>query len=261
MGFLSDLVDRVRRDLERAPLDEAALLSRAVAMPPARDFVGGVRSSRPAVVAEVKRASPSAGPIAEGDPGALAHAYEAGGAAAVSVLTEPLHFGGSLSDLRAVRLNCRLPVLRKDFLVHPAQVIESRAAGADAVLLIAACLSASELEAMVATAADLGLAALVEAHSEADLDRALACGALAVGINARDLESLDVDEERALALARTVPPDRIVVFESGISRREQVDRAVQAGASAVLVGEALMRAADPGATIRELRGVAVPVRP
>ncbi|MDP9343507.1 MAG: indole-3-glycerol phosphate synthase TrpC [Actinomycetota bacterium] len=261
MGFLTDVVERIRRDLERSPLDEASLLVRASAMPPARDFAVALRSARPAVIAEVKRASPSAGPIAEAEPGSLARAYEAGGAAAISVLTEPYHFHGSLSDLRAVRLACRLPVMRKDFLVHPAQVIESRAAGADAVLLIAACLSPSELDAMLATAADAGMAALVEAHSEADLDKVLGAGAPMVGVNARDLETLEVDEDLAVALARRVPADRIVVFESGISRREQVERAVEAGASAVLVGEALMRSPDPGAKIRELRGAAVPVRP
>jgi len=260
VGFLTDVAERVRRDLERRPLDEASLLARASATPPARDFAAALRSAPPAVIAEVKRASPSAGAIADADPAALARAYEAGGAAAISVLTEPHHFHGSLADLRAVRLACRLPVLRKDFLVHPAQVIESRAGGADAVLLIAACLSGFELEALLATAADVGVAALVEVHAEADLERALGAGAPIVGVNARDLETLDVDEERALALVRRVPGDRAVVFESGISRREQVERAVEAGATAVLVGEALMRSADPGAKVAELRGAAVPAR-
>jgi len=258
VGFLTDVAERVRRDLEGSPLDEASLLARASALPPARDFPAALRSDPPAIIAEVKRASPSAGAIADVDPAATARVYEAGGAAAVSVLTEPHHFHGSLSDLRAVRLACRLPVLRKDFLVHPAQVIESRAAGADAALLISACLSQAELEAMLATAADVGVAALVEVHSDPDLAKALAAGAPIVGVNARDLETLDVDEEGALALVARIPPERTVVFESGISRPEQVRRAVEAGASAVLVGEALMRAADPAAKVRELRGAPVP---
>ena len=260
MGFLSEITERVRRNLERSPLDEAALLARASAMPPARDFAAALRSERPAVIAEVKRASPSAGAIAPADvdPASMVRAYEAGGAASISVLTEPHHFHGSLSDLRAVRLACRLPVLRKDFLIHPAQVIESRAAGADAVLLIAATLSNHELQAMLATAGDLGLAALVEAHTREDLEKALQAGTLIVGVNARDLESLEVDEERALDLVRQVPPGRTVVFESGISSIGQVQRAVEAGAQAVLVGEALVRSPDPAAKVRELRGAAIP---
>jgi indole-3-glycerol phosphate synthase len=180
---------------------------------------------------------------------------EEAGAAALSVLTEGRHFDGSLSDLRAARVRTKIPILRKDFLIHPAQVMESRAMGADAVLLITACLASSELEAMLATTRDLGLAALVETHSEDDVDRALATDASIIGVNARDLETLDVDEERALALARRVPADRLLVFESGISTRAQVDRALEAGARTILVGEALMRAKNPAAKLRALRGV------
>jgi indole-3-glycerol phosphate synthase len=149
-----------------------------------------------------------------------------------------------------------LPVLRKDFLVHPAQVIESRAAGADAVLLIAAALSELELKAMLAVANDLGLDALVETHSVDDLAKALATDAPVVGVNARDLETLEVDVERALAMLPDVPSDRVAVLESGVSTREDVERAIDAGARGVLVGEALMRSPDPGATIRSLRGAA-----
>lgn len=257
MGFLSDTVGDVRRRLEREPLDESRLMALALPMPPARGFAGALWSaSRPAVIAEVKRASPSAGPIAETDPGAQARIYEAAGAAAVSVLTEPRHFDGSVADLRAVHLATSVPVLRKDFLVQPAQVMESRVEGADAVLLIAAALSDLELKAMLATAEDLGLGALVETHTEEDLERALASDAKVVGVNARDLETLEVDVDRALALLRRVPEDRIAVAESGLSSREHVARAVDAGARAVLVGEAFMRAEDPGAKLRELRGEA-----
>lgn len=257
MGFLTDLLDGVRRRLERAPLDEGSLMKLALRLPPPRAFAGALWSApAPAVIAEVKRTSPSAGRLADVDPGEQARAYEAAGAAAVSVLTEPEHFDGGLADLRAVHLSVGIPVLRKDFLVHPSQVIEARAEGADAVLLIAAALSASELRAMLAAAEDLGLGALVEAFSEEDLDRALATQAKVVGVNARDLETLEVDVERALGLLGRIPGDRIAVLESGISTRPHVERAAAAGARAVLVGEALMRSDDPAGKLRELRGIA-----
>ena len=256
MGFLTEVVESVRRRLERRPLDDAKLMALALGLPPPRPFAGALwAASAPAVIAEVKRSSPSAGRIADADPAEQARAYEAAGAAAVSVLTEHQHFDGALADLRAIHLAVRVPVLRKDFLVHPAQVIESRVEGADAVLLIAAALDESELKAMVAAADDLGLGALVETHSEPDLEKALATGAKVVGVNARDLETLDVDQERALLLLGRVPEDRIAVFESGVSTREDVERALAAGARAVLIGEALMRAADAGAKLAELRGV------
>ena len=256
MGFLTDLVAGRRRELERHPLDDPTLLARALAMPPARDFVGAIRARAgdPAVIAEVKRASPSAGAIADRDPGEQARAYVSAGAAAISVLTEPAHFHGSLADLRAARMACDLPVLRKDFLIHPSDLIESRATGADAVLLIAACLSANELVAMLAAARDLGLGALVETHSDEDLDKALATDAEVVGVNARDLETLEVDVERALAHLRRISTERLSVMESGIATRDHVRAAVDAGASAILVGEALMRVDDPGVKLRELLG-------
>jgi indole-3-glycerol phosphate synthase len=255
MGFLSDLVERIRTDLERTPLDDSALLARAAAMPPARNLVAALREATPpAVIAEVKRSSPSAGAIRDADPAEQARAYQEAGATALSVLTEPRHFDGSLLDLQAARRAVAVPVLRKDFLVHPAQVIESRAAGADAVLLIASVLTETELKALLAAAADLGMAALVEAYTEEDIDRALATEAEVIGVNARDLESLDVDFDRALRLLARVPDDRLAVAESGISSREQVERALDAGARAVLIGESLMRSEDPGATLRELRG-------
>ena len=254
MGFLSNLVLERRRALEASPLDDATLMARAMALPPTRDFVGALRARDLAVIAEVKRASPSAGSIADRDPAERARAYAAGGAAAISVLTEAVHFQGSLADLRAVRLACALPILRKDFLIHPAEVIESRAAGADAVLLIAACLSRNELVALLGAARDLGLGALVETHSAEDLDEALSTDAEVIGVNARDLETLEVDVGRALALLGSVPAGRIAVMESGISTRAHVRAAVDAGASGILVGEALMRADDPGATLRALVG-------
>jgi indole-3-glycerol phosphate synthase len=170
------------------------------------------------------------------------------------VLTEPWHFRGSLDDLRAARVATTLPLLRKDFLLAPSQLVEARAAGADAVLLITASVSDEDLASLLQTAKELELSALVETHTEEDLRRALDAGAPVVGVNARDLETLDVDEERALRLLEDVPSDRVRVFESGISSRAQVERAAASGADAVLVGEHLMRAPDPAAAIAELRG-------
>jgi indole-3-glycerol phosphate synthase len=253
MGFLSDLVATRRRDLADRPLDDAALLARARTRPPARAFGARLRAERPALIAEVKRASPSAGAIAaDADPVTQATAYAEGGASAISVLTEATHFQGSLGDLEAVRLSVEVPVLRKDFLVHPAQAIEARAHGADAVLLITACLTDDKLASMLSIVGDLGMEALVESHSDEDLERALASGATVVGVNARDLETLEVDVPAALARIARVPGDRIAVLESGVRHRGDVDAAVDAGASAILVGEALMRAADPRAAVREM---------
>ncbi len=257
MGFLSDHVAEVRHGLDAQPLDDVTLLERARLQPPARAFAAALRSGTPAVIAEVKQASPSAGEIRTTDPAAQARAYTDAGAAGISVLTEPKHFHGSLADLRAVRREVEVPVLRKDFLVHPSQVIESRAEGADAVLLIATSLSASELATLLAAAHELGMEALVEAFGRDDLDRAVASGAGVIGVNARDLETLEVDEGRALELLGAVPDDRVAVFESGISTREQVRRATDAGADAILVGTALMEADDPGEKLRELLGAAV----
>jgi len=254
MGFLTDLVDRLRQDLREHPLDEAALMARASAMPPTRDFESALqRAERPALIAEVKRASPSAGAIAhDANASVLARAYEAGGAAAISVLTEPRHFHGSVADLQAVRSSVAIPVLRKDFLVHPAQVIEARASGADAVLLIVAAITDPELRALLEAAEDLGLATVVETHSDDDLRRALDTEARVIGVNARDLESLEVDVQGALGRVGRVPEDRIAVLESGVSTRADVDAALEAGASAILVGEALMRADDPARAVRKL---------
>jgi indole-3-glycerol phosphate synthase len=254
MGFLTDLLDRRRRELEEQPLDDVALMSRAAAMPPARDFEAALRGAgSPALIAEVKRSSPSAGVIADdASPSALARAYEAGGAAAVSVLTEPRHFQGSLADLRAARSAVSVPILRKDFLVQPAQLIESRAAGADAVLLLAAALTDAHLVSSLATARDLGLGTLVEAHSDEDLRRVLDTDAAVIGVNARDLETLEVDVEGALRRVGRIPPDRVAVLESGITTRADVEAATRAGASAILVGETLMRAEDPARAVRKL---------
>jgi indole-3-glycerol phosphate synthase len=254
MGFLTDVVERLQRDLEEHPLDDVALMARVSAMPPAKDLEAALTVGEPpALIAEVKRASPSAGTIAEDvNPSVLARGYQAGGAAAVSVLTEPRHFQGSLADLQAVRSSVSIPVLRKDFLIHPAQVIEARASGADAVLLIVAALTDAQLLALLEAAGDVGLATLVETHSDEDLRRALDSDAKLIGVNARDLETLEVDVAGALARVGRIPDDRISVLESGISTRANVDAALEAGASAILVGEALMRADDPARAVRKL---------
>ena len=257
MGFLTDFVHGVRRDLAERPIDVAALQEQAAAQPPPRSLGEAIRAAAAAdglaLIAEVKRASPSAGPIAEVDPVAQARAY-AEVAAVVSVLTEPSHFGGSLADLRAVRRAIEVPVLRKDFLVHPSQVLEARAAGADTVLLIVASLPGDELPLMLGACRDLDMEPLVETHSDDDLARALGTDAEVLGVNARDLETFEVDVGAALERLAAVPPGRITVMESGVSTRTDATAAADAGASAILVGEALMRAADPAAKARALIG-------
>src|SRR5207253_6774121 len=189
---------------------------------------------------------------ADADPASLARAYEAGGAAAISVLTEPRHFGGSLADLRLVRATAGIPVLRKDFLIDPDQLVESRAAGADCVLLIAACLDDGLLDRMLMATRALGMEPLLETHSDRDLERVLETDGEIIGVNARDLQTLEVDVPAALGRLGSIPPGRIAVLESAIASHDDVTAAVAAGASAILVGEALMRAADPAAAIAGL---------
>lgn len=257
MGFLSDINAEVRASLTEHPLDEDALREAAGAAPEARNLAwtlrGYAEEDGVAVIAEVKRASPSSGDIAaDADPILQAMAYDVGAAAAISVLTEPRHFKGSLEDLKAVRRAVQHPVLRKDFLVHPSQLVESRAAGADSVLLIASCLPGGELASMLLASRDLGMEPLVEAHADEDLERAIEAGAEVIGVNSRDLESLQVDFDAALARVSRVPGEKVAVLESGISSPEQVRMAVEAGASAILVGESLMRASDPAGALAAL---------
>jgi indole-3-glycerol phosphate synthase len=261
MGFLTDLLERRRADLASSPPDEGALRAAAAAAAAPRHLGWTLRGYASeegvALIAEVKRASPSAGDIAaDADPVLQATAYDVAGAAAISVLTEPSHFRGSLDDLRAVRAAVQHPVLRKDFLVHPLQLLEARAAGADSVLLIAAALPGEDLAAMIGEARGLGMEPLVETHTDEDLARVLATDAEVVGVNARDLESLEVDPPGARARLAAIDPERVAVLESGIRTRADVEAAVDAGASAILVGETLMRADDPGAAIAALLGKA-----
>jgi indole-3-glycerol phosphate synthase len=250
MGFLTETMEQVRAELRARPREAPA----GRLNPAPLDFRGALLAEGVSVIAEVKRSSPSAGPIASADPRDLVPRYERGGAAAISVLTDGRHFGGSIDDLRAARAVTSLPILRKDFIVDPVQIDESRSNGADAVLLIVAALKDAELEDLLAAARSEGLAALVETHSVQGLDRALAAGADIVGVNARNLETLGVDLDRALEIVARVPAGPIRVLESGIRTRDDVRRAEDAGADAVLVGETLMRSPDPAETVRELLG-------
>lgn len=221
-----------------------------------RPFLQGVRGASVAVVAEIKRRSPSAGAIREGlDPVAQGRAYAAGGAGAISVLTDGPYFGGSLGDLTAVSRAVRCPVLRKDFILDEVQLLEARAAGADAVLLIVRALPAPDLTRLAARAREMGLATLVEVHTDAELEIALTVQPSAIGVNSRDLATFTLDAAAALRLVARVPAGIPAVAESGIATREDVLRAAGAGADAVLVGTALSRAADPEQAVRALTGV------
>jgi indole-3-glycerol phosphate synthase len=204
----------------------------------------------------VKRRSPSAGSIREDlDPIERAIVYGTHGAAAISVLTDERYFGGSMDDLRAAAGRSVVPVLRKDFILDELQILESRAAGASAVLLIVRALDPPRLKALMACAAAAGLDALVEVHNPGELDTALAAGAGIIGVNSRDLDTFKIDMVAAWRIIRMVPPDRIAVAESGLSRRGDVARAAEAGADAVLVGTALSQAASPEGLLRELTKV------
>ncbi|HLW38343.1 MAG TPA: indole-3-glycerol phosphate synthase TrpC [Candidatus Eremiobacteraceae bacterium] len=257
MSHLDSIVALRRSDLaaEKRPGELERLQRAALLRTDRRDFEAAVLSGRPALIAEIKRASPSAGAIDGGcDAAATARAYEAGGAAALSVLTESRHFAGSFADLTRARAAVALPVLCKDFIVDEFQIWKAVARGADAVLLIAAVLCDRQLYSFVALSANLGVAALVEVHSSEEIARALAAGASMFGINNRDLHSFAVDVATAVRLRSTIPLDCPVVGESGYRTRADVHAAAEAGLDAVLVGEALMRAADRAATLRALRG-------
>ena len=209
------------------------------------------------VIAEVKRRSPSAGPIHEAlDPVAHAQAYAAGGAIGISVLTEPAYFGGSLDDLRRVAAAVALPVVRKDFLLEELQLVEARAAGASAVLIIVRILEPARVKSLVRAAQGLGLAALVEVHAPDELDTALAAGATLVGVNSRDLDSFTIDRVAAERLLAQVPAEVVAVAESAIANRSDVERVAAAGADHVLVGTAVARLDDPREAVRGLAGVA-----
>ncbi len=258
MSVLDDIVAGVREDLLRrqSEVPENELRARLLDVPPARDPMPSFRQPGSSVIAEVKRRSPSKGELAGiPDPAALATAYERGGAAAISVLTEERRFGGSLADLRAVRGAVDIPVLRKDFVVEPYQLLEARAAGADLVLLIVAALPGDALQSLYDHARELGMTALVEVHDELETERAVAVGARLVGVNARNLKTLDVDPATFGKLAPLLPGEVVKVAESGIAGPADVRRFVGEGADVVLVGEALVKDGDPEGAVRTLTGV------
>jgi indole-3-glycerol phosphate synthase len=255
MSVLDEIVDGVRVDLaEReaaVPLSEVKAAARRA--PDAIDPMPRFRRSEVSVIAEVKRSSPSKGALADiADPAALAGDYEAGGAAAISVLTERRRFGGSLDDLRAVRAAVEIPVLRKDFIVTSYQLWEARAAGADLALLIVAALDQNALECLVDRAQSIGLTALVEVHDEEEVDRALDAGATLIGVNARNLKTLEVDRDTFARLAPRIPDDVVRVAESGVRGPHDVFEYAKQGANVVLVGETLVKGKDPRSAVADL---------
>jgi len=255
MTVLDDILAGVAKDLERrqrdVPLD--TLKTRAGRQDPALDPMPVFRSTGVSVIAEVKRHSPSGGSLADiGDPAALADDYARGGAAAISVLTERQRFRGSLTDMCNVRNRVDVPVLRKDFVTTSYELWETRAAGADMVLLIVAALRQNALVSLIERAKSIGLTPLVEAHDEEELDRAIDAGADLIGINARNLKTLDVDMTTFERLAPKIPDHVVRVAESGVQGPHDVIEYAKAGADVVLVGETLVRGSDPRASVADL---------
>lgn len=250
------LEEKAREVRELRRRGEALLLRQLEEAPAVRSLRGALAGgSEVSVIAEFKRRSPSAGELAgDADPVRVAEAYRDGGAAALSVLTDEPHFGGRLEDLRAAREASGLPVLRKDFVVDPLQVLEGRGAGADAVLLIVRALTRARLEELLEATRDLGMDSLVEVHDRGELETALEAGAGMIGVNARDLSTFEVDLGRCEDLVARVPSDRVAVAESGIAGPDDVARMGRAGADAVLVGSTLMRR-GPEEALPELTGI------
>ena len=244
-------VASLRREFPLSGLEERAAARRDMrSLRGALADVEGVR-----IIAEIKRASPSKGMICEDlEADRQAERYELGGAAAVSVLTEGRYFLGSVEDLKLARGACSLPVLRKDFTLDPYQVVEGAAVGADAILLIVRMLGDQQLNELAAAAREYGLDALVEIHDEADLERANEAGATLIGINNRNLKTFDTSLDVAVRLAARLLPDQIAIAASGVFTRGDVERNLEAGLSRFLIGESLVRADDPAALLRELRG-------
>jgi indole-3-glycerol phosphate synthase len=248
VGATRDSLARRMRERPLADLEREADTGRE-----GRPFSEALARPGTSLIAEHKRRSPSAGEIREGASCAdVVRAYERGGAAAISVLTEETHFGGSLADLHEARATTELPILRKDFTIDPYQIFETKAAGADAVLLVVGSLDARQLASLHGLAGDLDLDAIVEIHDDDELERALEIDCDVIGINNRDLEDFSVDIQRTFDLLADVPAGKVVVSESGIHHRWQIEELEQVGVDAVLIGEVLMRAPDPEAAVREL---------
>lgn len=256
-GVLAAIVEHKREDVayRRSRRSLADVRRDAESAPPARAFAAAVARSRPAVIAEIKRASPSEGLIREEfDPAAIAESYERAGAACLSVLTDERFFQGADHHLRTARAACRLPTLRKDFVVDAYQVYESRALGADCLLLIVAAFDAAELKDLAQLAADISFDTLIEVHDRVELELALAQQPRLVGINNRDLATFATNLDTTIDLLTEIPPGITVVTESGIHTSDDVRRLRAAGVHAFLVGTAFMRASDPGAALRRLFG-------
>jgi indole-3-glycerol phosphate synthase len=255
MSVLDEIIEGVRADLSvresSVPLD--SLKEAARHAPDALDPMPSFRAPGVSVIAEVKRSSPSKGELASiSDPAALAADYQAGGACTISVITEERRFGGSLADLEAVRAAVDIPVLRKDFIVTSYQLWEARVAGADLALLIVAALSQNQLEALVERAVSIGLTPLVEVHDEEEVERALLAGATLIGVNARNLRSLEVDRDTFARLAPHIPDEVVRVAESGVRGAHDVFEYAKQGANVVLVGETLVTGEDPRAAVADL---------
>lgn len=257
MSVLDDIIVGVRQDLkereDRVPLSRVKEMEQSV--PEAKDALGALRNRDGAVkiISEVKRSSPSKGALAQiPDPAALASVYEAGGASVVSVLTEQRRFHGSLADLDAVRAAVDIPILRKDFIVTPYQIHEARAHGADLVLLIVAALEQNALVSLLERTRSLGMEALVETHSRLEALRALDAGASIIGVNARNLKTLEVDRSTVEQVIDVIPQDVIAVAESGVAQAHDVFEYAKWGADAVLVGEALVTSGDPLSSIQDM---------
>jgi len=256
--ILDQIVAAKRQEIAeaKARTPDAELCRQLPAAPPLRDFLAPLAAPGPLrLIAEVKKASPSRGVLrADFHPVEIARTYQRHGAACASVLTDGPYFQGSLDDLRQVRAAVELPVLRKDFVIDPYQVLEARVAGADAVLLIAECLDDDRLQSLYDAIVGLGMTPLVELYEPENLPRVLRIGARLIGINNRNLRSFAVDLEHTLRLRRQIPGDRVVVSESGIRTRADAERLQAAGVHAMLVGETLMASPDPGAAVDQLLG-------
>lgn len=256
MPILDAIVGATRRALPALHARRAEIERAAAQRAPAERFGAALRRDQVGIIAEIKRRSPSVGAIQPSlDPATLARAYRDGGAAAVSVLTETDFFGGAVADLTAVTAAVQVPVLRKDFIVDDVQLLEARAAGAAAALLIVRILAPEQLGSLLRFAASIGLEALVETHGRGELCTALDQGATIVGVNSRDLDTLVIDAPHAWQLLAEVPPQVIAVAESGMSTVDDVRAAAAAGADAVLIGSALAGSTRPGERVGELTGV------
>ena len=258
MSVLDSIIEGVREDLAARRLPLSQLQEQLSRAPAVIDAHPRLLADPMTVIAEVKRSSPSKGTLASiTDPRALAAQYQEAGAAVVSVLTEKRRFGGSLEDLIAVRSEIQIPILRKDFMVDEYQFLEARAAGTDVVLLIVAALSKNQLKDYYDLATELGMAVLVETHTHQEIEDAMAIEPRIIGVNARNLKTLDIDLGAFTSLIPEIPSGIIRVAESGISQRAEVEIAQSAGANAILVGETLVKSGDPRAAIDQLLGRAL----